>query len=63
MMATELKPCPFCGSKDVDVGFSFPQFGEQAKMFVVCNICGSRTANFRKKSTAIEIWNVRAENG
>ena len=59
----ELKPCPFCDSRDVGVGFKLPEFGKELTHFVVCNTCGSRTANFRRKDNAVTIWNGRAEDG
>ena len=63
-MPTELKPCPFCGSNDVGIGHKYPDFGEELKHFVVCNKCGSRTANFRSEKTAVNIWDSRwAEDG
>ena len=57
----ELKSCPFCGSNEVNFGYHMPKFGEQVMYFVSCDICKSRTANFRRKSVAAEMWNVRAE--
>ena len=59
----ELKPCPFCGSDDVGTGFKYPEYGETLKHFVVCNKCGSKTADYRKKQTAIHAWERRAEDG
>lgn len=29
----ELKPCPFCGSDDVGVGYEYPEFGEELRYF------------------------------
>lgn len=54
-----LKPCPFCGSKDVGFGTTPPQFGEDVLRYVICNCCGSRTRGSRRKCTVEEIWNGR----
>ena len=59
----ELKPCPFCGSDDVGIGHKLPEFGEELTHYVVCNKCGSKTANFRNKQTAVNVWEARAEDG
>ena len=56
----ELKPCPFCGSADVGTALQMPQFGEVVKTYVVCNACGCRTAEYKKASVAVTIWNERA---
>ena len=63
MKMSELKPCPFCGSDDVGIAYRMPEFGEQVKYFVVCNKCGSRTANFRSTRTAVNVWEARVEDG
>lgn len=59
-MASELKPCPFCGKTPVmDKGHSFFQ--------VMCNNHDCwimpRTDLYTKEETAIEAWNGRAEDG
>lgn len=59
----ELKPCPFCGSKDVGFGTELPQFGGDALRFVICNCCGSRTKICRSKKDAEDIWNRRENDG
>lgn len=59
----ELKPCPFCGSKDVGVGKT--AYGNYANIFffAVCDKCGSRTKSFRNGDDAENAWNRRADNG
>ena len=59
----KLKPCPFCGSSDIGLGWRLPLFGEETTKFVVCNCCGCMTAPFRNENEAVEIWNKRADNG
>ena len=57
----ELKPCPFCGSKNVScmeeaIGYSLNIF-----QFVVCKSCGARTILSRSEQIVIERWNRRAD--
>ena len=59
-----LKPCPFCGSSDVDVRETI------ADALVACNICSCRTgfvylvdneaSNAARIRGAIAAWNTRA---
>lgn len=58
-----LKPCPFCGSKDVGFGTELQQFGGDALRFVICNCCGSRTRSSNRKSVVESIWNGRENDG
>lgn len=54
---SELKPCPFCGSKDVG-------FNENAyAIWVECCNCWCRTDEEFSVDTAREVWNRRADNG
>jgi Lar family restriction alleviation protein len=57
----ELKPCPFCGSKDIEI----IQWGksEKARVYeVYCHGCAVHRYNsFEQK--AISEWNRRADNG
>lgn len=59
----ELKPCPFCGSKDVGFGTELPQFGGDVLQFVICNCCGSRTRSSKRKNVVENIWNWRENDG
>lgn len=59
----ELKPCPFCGSTQVGLGFEMPKFGETVRTFVSCDVCRCRTDAFRRTSVAIDTWNARCEYG
>ena len=53
MMSDELKPCPFCGSKSININ------GNQ-KRYVSCYVCGARTKNGNTTKEAINRWNERA---
>ena len=52
-MSEEIKPCPFCGSEDVEV---FPNYGHY---FAACCDCGSEGPNKERKEEAIRKWNQR----
>ena len=55
MSKTELKPCPFCGSKNIDlVDYS------AVIVFVQCDDCCATFPQFDTKEEAIEAWNRRA---
>lgn len=60
----ELKPCPFCGSTEIDYGIctgTLRGFG-----YVQCEDCGaeiSKPTKCQNADTAIEAWNRRADNG
>lgn len=57
-MADNLKPCPFCGNKEINV-----RKGKYAWNIECQNIeCNAAVTKVYKK-TAIEAWNRRAENG
>ena len=51
----ELKPCPFCGSRDVEVV-------HPGRCWVIlCNTCQAEGPTDLGESGAIEAWNTRAE--
>lgn len=52
---TELKPCPFCGSTDIEV--------EGCVDYIVCRNCGCFGPDSKPYTfdAAIERWNTRAE--
>lgn len=63
-MEIELKPCPFCGGKAVDL-----VIGDTSRLtYVFCKECRARGATFGTCATycatdkAIEAWNRRAED-
>ena len=51
---SELKPCPFCGSKRVNVAEIAGNF------FAVCGNCGAEGKQMATISDAIVMWNNRA---
>ena len=58
-MSKELKPCPFCGSKDIEEGFE-PIGGYG---YIVCNAeksgCGATSGRYESYDEAAESWNRR----
>ena len=59
----ELKPCPFCGNRDVGISGVLPQFGEEMHYKVICFNCNAQTRVCAKRDNAIKAWNRRAEDG
>lgn len=56
-----LKPCPFCGSKNVSVrNYSGPIIH---CYFVICEECKVESGIFGTKEKAEKAWNRRAEDG
>ena len=59
----KLKPCPFCGSTEIDFGIgtgTLRGFG-----YVQCENCGAEIREVTKcknADTAIEAWNRRADD-
>lgn len=59
---TELRPCPFCGSTDVRIGYMGVGFFDTAT--VVCNECGvclSSDKHMLETEDAEMLWNRRVE--
>jgi Lar family restriction alleviation protein len=58
-MKTDIKPCPFCGSRKIDVepveieGYNL---GYQAS----CSQCSVSGSNYATEDDAISVWNTRA---
>lgn len=50
----ELKPCPFCGSQDLD----FDDNGEE-NYWVYCKSCDADGSLGKGKDGAIEVWNKK----
>ena len=63
----ELKPCPFCGGKEIDVCKEGRLFGKSAYartyIFLRCRKCYARTGVYGTKPKAIAVWNRRSGNG
>ncbi len=55
---TELKPCPFCGSSELDTNCD--KYYNNV-VFVECNICSSRGSARYSEKDAIAAWNCRDE--
>lgn len=62
----ELKPCPFCGNKNVECVENFENTGlhEGGYAWIVqCNYmkggCGAKSGCRPEKEEAIELWNKR----
>lgn len=63
MMATELKPCPFCGDRAMLLSNN-ETFGFPKRFFVACAECGIETPRiFITPQQAIAAWNRREEDG
>ena len=62
----ELKPCPFCGSEEIQVRKVTGMFGRSAyartRKYVLCEKCRARTFDYATKPLAIEAWNRRAND-
>ena len=59
-METELKPCPFCGTRNAHLRKNIHHF-----YYVLCEKdgCYVRTDGHLNEEAAIETWNRRAEDG
>lgn len=55
-MSKALKPCPFCGSKDVKL---LNPDGSRIYQMLCCG-CFCRTDEFDTKEDAFKTWNTRA---
>lgn len=51
---TELKPCPFCGSKHIRF-----KRGSNAGVWLQCENCFTEINLYRTEEEAIEAWNRR----
>lgn len=49
-----LKPCPFCGCKEIDVEESC------GDTYIQCSGCGITSNLYKSKRNAVEFWNRRA---
>lgn len=56
-----LKPCPFCGSKDLGV---YDVWSENCNPFryILCRTCGAKSMAFRTAAQAVRAWNRRVNN-
>lgn len=58
-MKQELKPCPFCLSKDVGIAdFEWQKYSKYNYAVVLCRHCGGSTIRVDQES-AVDAWNSR----
>ena len=63
MKETELKPCPFCGSRaNIDKHISKGLFNTEQFYNASCYLSGARTRLVLTEEDAKELWNRRAGN-
>lgn len=56
----ELKPCPFCGSKNIEL--SSEEYHDKDVFYIVsCNNCGAQIEGSGRNKEAAEAWNTRCE--
>lgn len=51
----ELRPCPFCGSEDLNLD----NLGQRNDWFVNCNICEIQQIANYTEAQAVALWNRR----
>ncbi|MDE9480009.1 Lar family restriction alleviation protein [Xenorhabdus bovienii] len=56
---TKLKPCPFCGSKNIGSHW-YTEDGK--RWFIYCNDCPAAILDQENKQKAMSAWNQRANN-
>lgn len=57
-MPNKLKPCPFCGSKDIQVK---KVEGLTTWRYIQCDHCGGRTDGWKDETLARKAWNKRSK--
>jgi len=55
----DLKPCPLCGSTDVELEIATLTWDRGAEWRIRCNDCGIELGAFPIKQTCIKRWNER----
>lgn len=61
-MSEKIKPCPFCGSKDVEAFAQDEDDCENLSAIVRCHLCDAQSAQMvgsTKIDMAIRAWNKR----
>lgn len=68
MKKISLRPCPFCGNKDIRITDTDDERNDLAvdvQYFAICSIwrngCGAASGYKETKEAAAEAWNRRAE--
>lgn len=59
-MTEELKPCPFCGSKDVSMT-EYTNYRDYAFRGILCRECRMFCTTGRSDEYRVNTWNRRAE--
>ena len=65
-MSKNLRNCPFCGCKDINLSFIFPDEEDEGWKIAYareCDQCHATTSWFTKEEEADEAWNRRADKG
>ena len=61
MNEIELKPCPFCGSEDIETGYDESRVKTKIYgHFVECQDCFGASGYCGTKEDAIKSWNTRS---
>lgn len=61
MSTWKIKPCPFCGSVETDIGYVVPMEGPNYR-YVYCKKCsghGPQNPEATTEAKAIKLWNER----
>ena len=59
-MSDKLKPCPFCGSEDITIGYCL-RGDKTREAYIECIECGASGYPYTKEKKAIDAWNRRAK--
>lgn len=66
MKEVELKPCPFCGGRELLLRDVRGMFGRSAYArtyrYIQCRSCFSQTGYYGTKPKTVEAWNRRVDN-
>lgn len=61
MTTPELKPCPFCGHKNIKIiSFSYEGVKDHKCYYSQCLACDARLREKTSKEAAVKYWNTRA---
>ena len=57
----DLKPCPFCGGKTIEIEFA-PVSCEYYPYYCYCSYCGGSGGRRKTIEKAVKAWNRREDN-